>query len=84
MELRVLKYFVTVAQEKSITKAGLLLHVTQPTISRQIIDLEHELGTTLFVRNHHKLELTEKGRILEEKANQILSLCECTKKALCK
>ncbi len=83
MELRVLEYFVTAAHEKSITKAGKLLHVTQPTISRQIINLEHELGTPLFIRGHRTLELTEKGKILAQKACEILQLCECTKKELC-
>ena len=83
MELRVLQYFVTAAEEKSITKAGKMLHVTQPTISRQIKDLEFELGTPLFIRGHHTLELTEKGKVLQEMAREILLLCECTKNDLC-
>ena len=83
MELRVLQYFVTAAEQKSITKAGKLLHVTQPTISRQIKDLEFELGTPLFIRGHHTLELTEKGKVLEERAKEILALCECTRQVLC-
>lgn len=82
MELRVLQYFVTAAHEKSITEAGKLLHVTQPTISRQIINLEYELGTPLFVRAHRQLELTEKGKQFYPKAIEILKLCETTKQEL--
>ena len=50
MELRVLRYFLTVASEGNISRAADMLHVTQPTLSRQIMDLEEELGTKLFIR----------------------------------
>ena len=55
MELRVLKYFLTVAQEGSITRAAALLHVTQPTLSRQLMQLEEELGVRLFHRNRRRV-----------------------------
>ena len=51
MELRVLKYFLMVAREESVTKAANLLHITQPTLSRQLMQLEEELGVKLFIRN---------------------------------
>ena len=55
MELRVLKYFLVIAREENFTKAAKQLHITQPTLSRQIAQLEDELGVTLFERNNHKL-----------------------------
>ena len=54
MEIRVLKYFLMTAREENITKAAALLHLTQPTLSRQLIQLEEELGVTLFHRNRHR------------------------------
>ena len=68
MELRTLRYFLAVAQEKNITRAAENLHVTQPTLSRQIGDLEEELGTTLFIRGKRSLELTEDGALLRQRA----------------
>ena len=59
MELRVLNYFLAVAREENFTKAANMLHVTQPTLSRQIADLEQELGVKLFVRSNHNIVLTE-------------------------
>ena len=53
MELRVLNYFLTVAREENITRAAALLHITQPTLSRQLMQLEEELGVKLFQRNNH-------------------------------
>ena len=67
MELRVLKYFLMVAQEGSITRAAALLHVTQPTLSRQLMQLEEELGVRLFHRNRRRVELTEEGQLLERR-----------------
>ena len=61
MELRVLRYFLAVAREGSVTGAANFLHVTQPTLSRQIKDLEEELGTKLFVRHSHSVSLTPDG-----------------------
>ena len=61
MELRILRYFLTVAKEQSFTKAAEQLHITQPTLSRQIAALEEELGTVLFVRKGRSITLTDGG-----------------------
>ncbi len=64
MELRVLRYFLTVAREENITRAAELLHVSQPAVSRQLAQLEDELGVKLFVRSNHHITLTEDGLML--------------------
>ena len=79
MELRVLKYFLTVAREGGLTGASEVLHVTQPTMSRQIQELEEELGQKLFVRRSHSLALTPEGMILRKRAEEMLALAEKTK-----
>lgn len=78
MELRVLKYFLTVAQEGTITKAAEILHVTQPTLSRQLKQLEDELGTPLMMRTNSQVALTEAGLLLEQRAKDILELSNRT------
>lgn len=80
MELRVLNYFLAIAREESFTKAARQLHITQPTLSRQIADLEQELGVKLFVRSNHSVILTEDGMILKRRAQEILSLADKTKR----
>lgn len=80
MELRVLNYFLAIAREESFTKAANMLHVTQPTLSRQIADLEQELGVKLFVRSNHNIILTEDGMVLKRRAQEILSLADKTKR----
>ena len=80
MELRVLNYFLAIAREENFTKAAQQLHVTQPTLSRQIADLEQELGVKLFVRSNHNIILTEDGMILKCRAQEILSLADKTKR----
>lgn len=80
MEIRVLKYFLTVAAEENITRAAQRLHVTQPTLSRQIADLEEELGVKLFIRGNHNTFLTEEGLIFKRRAQEIISLVDKTKK----
>ena len=80
MELRVLNYFLTIAREENFTRAARQLHVTQPTLSRQIADLEQELGVKLFVRSNHNIILTEDGMILKRRAQEILSLADKTKR----
>ncbi len=80
MELRVLNYFLAVAREENFTKAAQQLHLTQPTLSRQIADLEQELGVKLFVRSNHHIILTEDGMILKRRAQEILSLADKTKR----
>lgn len=79
MELRVLNYFLTAAREQNITKAAGLLHITQPTLSRQLMQLEDELGVTLFRRSNHSIILTEDGLLLKRRAEELLSLAEKTK-----
>lgn len=80
MEIRVLNYFLAIAREENFTKAAQQLHVTQPTLSRQIADLERELGVKLFVRSNHNIILTEDGMILKRRAQEILSLEDKTKR----
>ena len=74
MELRVLQYFLAVAREQSISRAAESLHLSQPTLSRQLKDMEDELGKQLFVRGSRKITLTEEGMILRKRAEEILSL----------
>lgn len=78
MEFRVLKYFLMVAREENITKAARLLHITQPTLSRQLAQLEEELGVTLFHRGKHSIALTEEGLLLKRRAQELVSLSEKT------
>lgn len=78
MELRVLNYFLVVAREENITRAAELLHITQPTLSRQLMQLEEELGVSLFIRGKRKIVLTESGMILKRRAEEILSLTKKT------
>ncbi len=78
MELRVLKYFITVAREGSITAAANNLHLTQPTLSRQLQDLERELGQRLFIRGKSKISLTPEGMILRKRAEEIVDMVEKT------
>lgn len=80
MELRVLGYFLAVAREEKFTRAAEQLHVTQPTLSRQIAELEAELGVKLFTRSSHNIVLTEEGMMLKRRAQEILSLADRTKR----
>ncbi len=79
MEIRVLRYFLAVAREGSITQASRALHVTQPTLSRQLMELEAELGQTLFIRGSRSVTLTEEGLLLRQRAEEITSLIDKTK-----
>ena len=78
MEIRVLRYFLAIAREGSITNAANSLHVTAPTLSRQIKDLEEELGQKLFIRRSHHMALTAEGMILRERAEEIISMVDKT------
>ncbi len=80
MELRVLRYFLTVAHTGNITRAADLLHITQPTLSRQIRSLEDELGQRLLIRNSHSVSLTTEGILLCKRAEEIFDLVETTEK----
>ncbi|MCD2435842.1 LysR family transcriptional regulator [Acidaminococcus sp. NSJ-142] len=82
MELRVLHYFLMVAKEENISHAAELLHITQPTLSRQMSDLEEELGTPLLVRGKRKTTLTDAGQVLYKRAEQLISLAQHTKAEL--
>ena len=78
MEIRVLRYFLAVAREESITAAANFLHLTQPTLSRQIHDLEEELGQKLLIRKSHRIALTSEGMLLRKRAEEILSMVDKT------
>lgn len=82
MELRVLRYFLAVAREQNISGAAELLHLTQPTLSRQLKDLEEELGKTLFIRGNRKVTLTEDGILLRKRAGEIIALVDKTQNEL--
>ena len=82
MEIRVLRYFITVAREENITKAAEKLHITQPTLSRQLHQLEEELGKSLFKRKNHNIKLTEDGYLLRKRAEEILELVDKTESEL--
>lgn len=79
METRVLRYFLTVAQTNNITKAAAELHVTQPTLSRQIMELEKELGVKLFARRPRRMALTSEGALFQQRAQVLLQLWEQAK-----
>lgn len=82
MEIRVLKYFLTVVREESITKAAEVLHITQPTLSRQLAQMEEEIGVKLFERGYRKIKLTNEGILLCRRAEEILQLVDKTEKEL--
>lgn len=82
MELRVLQYFLAAAREENITKAAALLHITQPTLSRQLMQMEEELGVKLFHRGKHNVLLTEEGMLLRRRAQEIVDLAEKAAKEL--
>ncbi len=82
MELRVLRYFLAVAREENITKAAALLHVTQPTLSRQLMQLEDELGVKLFRRSQYRVVLTDDGMLLRRRAQEIVELADKAQREL--
>lgn len=82
MEIRVLRYFLTVVREQSITKASEILHITQPTLSRQLAQMENEVGVKLFDRGTRKITLTNEGILLRRRAEEILQLVDKTEKEL--
>lgn len=79
MDIRVLQYFLAVAREESITKAAESLHMTQPPLSRQLKDLEDELGKQLLIRGSKKVTLTDDGILLRQRAGELIDLMEKTK-----
>ncbi len=78
MDIQVLKNFLLVAQEENITRASEILHISQPTLSRQIQNLEEEFGQPLFVRNNKKVRLTNQGALLQQRASEIIELYQKT------
>lgn len=82
MDLRVLNYFLTVAKEGNITRAADVLHITQPTLSRQLKDLEDELGTVLLERGNRKVSLTDAGILFQQRATELVTLLDKTRRDL--
>lgn len=78
MELRVLRYFLAVAREQNITAAANFLHVSQPTLSRQLMDLEEEFGKILMIRGKRKITLTNEGQLLRKRAEELIALADKT------
>lgn len=82
MEIRVLRYFLAVVREEGINRAAEALHITQPTLSRQLAQLEEEVGVKLFHRGARKITLTNEGILLRRRAEEILALVDRTEKEL--
>lgn len=82
MELRLLRYFLAVAREENITRASKFLHISQPSLSVQLKELEDEIGKKLIIRGKRKITLTEEGVLLRKRAEEILSLVEKTEREL--
>ena len=76
MEIRTLRYFLTVAREENMTHAAEILHVTQPTLSKALKGLENELGKKLFTRHSFSIRLTEEGILLRNRAEDLLSMAD--------
>lgn len=82
MEIRVLRYFLAVVREESITKASEVLHITQPTLSRQLSQMEEEIGVRLFERGTRKIKLTNEGILLRRRAEEVIQLVDTTEREL--
>lgn len=82
MDIRILTYFLTTAREENITKAAQLLHITQPTLSRQLMQLEEELGVKLFQRSNHCVYLTSEGMMFRRRAQELVNLAERAREEL--
>lgn len=76
MDIRVLRYFLAVAREENITRAAKSLHITQPSLSKQLMELENEVGKQLLIRGKRKVTLTEDGILLRKRAEEIILLVE--------
>lgn len=83
MDIRILRYFLAVAREENITRAAESLHIAQPSLSKQLMDLEQELGKRLFIRGKRKITLTEDGVLLRKRADEIVDLLEKTEREIC-
>ena len=82
MELRLLKYFLAIVREENITAAAESLHITQPTLSKQLMELEDEIGKKLFIRGKRKITLTEDGILFRKRAGEIVNLVDKTEAEL--
>lgn len=82
MDIRVLRYFLTAAREENITRAAESLHISQPSLSKQLMELESELGKQLLIRGKRKITLTEDGVLLRKRAEEIVSLLERTEREI--
>lgn len=82
MDSRLLKYFLAVVAESNITKAAERIHITQPTLSRQLVQLEEEVGAQLLIRGKRNVTLTEAGILFKKRAEEIIELIEKTEKEL--
>ena len=82
IETRLLQYFLAIAHEENITRAAESLHITQSTLSKQMQDLEKQIGKILFIRGKRKITLTEEGRYLQQRGQEIIALVETTESAL--
>lgn len=76
MELRTMRYFLAVAREENMSRAAELLHVTQPTLSKQLKSLEDELGKKLFIRHSFSIQLTEEGILLRKRAEDLVKMAD--------
>lgn len=82
MDIRVLRYFLAVAREENITRAAESLHIAQPSLSKQLMELERELGKKLLIRGKRKITLTDEGVLLRKRADEIISLLEKTEREI--
>ena len=82
MDIRVLRYFLAVAREENITRAAESLHISQPSLSKQLMALESQLGKPLFLRGKRKIVLTEAGVLLRQRAEDIVALLDKTQAEL--
>lgn len=82
MDIRLLRYFLAVAREENITKAAESLHISQPSLSKQIMELEHEIGKKLLIRGKRQVALTDEGILLRKRADEIVKLLEKTEREL--
>lgn len=82
MDIRILKYFLAVAKEGNITRAAESLHITQPTLSRQMMELEEDIGTALFIRGKRQIMLTDSGILFQQRAKEMVQLYEKTRREL--
>lgn len=82
MDIRILRYFLAVAKEENITRAAKSLHIAQPSLSKQMMELEQELGKPLLIRGKRRITLTEEGLLLKKRAEDIVSLLEKTKQEI--